>query len=182
MGECWSKQAEAQLKVLVESGDYSFDQIAKAINREFKMGISRSAAIGKTLRLGLKGPRSGMFLRKARTHLPQVPGAMPRSTPRPRTAPRPPPSPSSGPPETAAPYVPPVAIRDLTPLLMADDVILIRACRWPIGDPGEEGFGWCGRDRRPDHKNYCEAHAAAASKPPSAAKVRDLNRLAGRFA
>jgi GcrA cell cycle regulator len=35
------------------------------------------------------------------------------------------------------------------------------ACRWPIGDPDDAGFGFCGA-RRTGHSSYCEAHAGAS--------------------
>ena len=30
-------------------------------------------------------------------------------------------------------------------------------CHWPIGDPGEKGFGFCGKTRLPN-SSYCESH------------------------
>jgi GcrA cell cycle regulator len=38
-----------------------------------------------------------------------------------------------------------------------------RMCRWPIGDPGAPGFGFCGRS---SEKTYCAVHAARAYLPP----------------
>ena len=38
-------------------------------------------------------------------------------------------------------------------------------CRWPIGDPGEEGFCYCGR-RPQSGLPYCEHHAAIAYTSP----------------
>ncbi len=37
-------------------------------------------------------------------------------------------------------------------------------CRWPIGDPGEEGFAYCGA-RAPHDSPYCEHHARIAYQP-----------------
>lgn len=36
-----------------------------------------------------------------------------------------------------------------------------RMCRWPIGDPQEEGFGFCGAPNRPGLP-YCTEHAKVA--------------------
>ncbi len=35
------------------------------------------------------------------------------------------------------------------------------SCRWPIGDPKDEDFHFCGKQSLPD-KPYCEEHAAIA--------------------
>ena len=32
-----------------------------------------------------------------------------------------------------------------------------RACRWPFGEPGEEGFGFCGKHQF-NNSSYCEEH------------------------
>lgn len=37
-------------------------------------------------------------------------------------------------------------------------------CRWPIGEPSEPGFGFCG-DRTKPGKPYCEAHCEVAFLP-----------------
>lgn len=38
-----------------------------------------------------------------------------------------------------------------------------RHCRWPIGDPGTPGFGFCGCDRESVSGPYCAEHHAIAS-------------------
>jgi hypothetical protein len=43
-------------------------------------------------------------------------------------------------------------------LSLADD-----GCRWPIGDPGEADFGFCGRARCAS-SSYCEGHAATGQR------------------
>lgn len=60
-----------------------------------------------------------------------------------------PPVPSANPPPPAAPLM--LSIAGLT----------ARSCRWPIGDPLEAGFGFCGHTAR-DGKPYCPYHAALA--------------------
>jgi len=37
-------------------------------------------------------------------------------------------------------------------------------CRWPIGDPREAGFGFCGADKDPLH-SYCRHHRSLAYAP-----------------
>jgi GcrA cell cycle regulator len=50
-------------------------------------------------------------------------------------------------------------------------------CKWPIGDPRDSDFGFCGRAR--EHHAYCEAHRAVAYQavPEAKAKARGLKRL-----
>jgi GcrA cell cycle regulator len=37
-------------------------------------------------------------------------------------------------------------------------------CRWPIGDPQQPGFHFCGAHKE-DGRSYCATHAALASTP-----------------
>ena len=39
-----------------------------------------------------------------------------------------------------------------------------QTCRWPIGDPGSEGFTFCGR-RSDTGVPYCTTHARIAYQP-----------------
>ncbi len=41
-----------------------------------------------------------------------------------------------------------------------------RMCRWPVGDPNEAGFGYCGSDSISGHP-YCADHVAIAFQAPS---------------
>ncbi len=62
----------------------------------------------------------------------------------------------------------------------ADAVPLIELkpsmCRWPIGDPGEAGFGFCGRACA---GSYCASHQRRACVPTPSA--RDLTRALRRY-
>lgn len=55
-----------------------------------------------------------------------------------------------------------------------------RMCKWPYGDPREEGFTFCGRECYPG-KPYCPDHVLAAyqssSKSRTAAKAKDAKAL-----
>ena len=46
-----------------------------------------------------------------------------------------------------------------------------RMCRWPIGDPADNAFHFCGRSPK-DGSPYCEAHARKAYQPQSARRDR----------
>jgi GcrA cell cycle regulator len=111
--------------------------------------VTRNAVIGKVHRLGLAGrkttsrqpvprrtsPSRVHFLRQAPTRFVRP------------TAPLLPPPP------------PPVAALMLTLRQLRAD-----QCRWPIGDPKEARFGFCGRQKAPGVP-YCGHHAAIAYNP-----------------
>jgi len=74
----------------------------------------------------------------------------------------------------------PAPVRLLGPEPVATATILtltLDACRWPIGDPREDGFGYCGQSRG-RHVSYCDHHAWV-SKPdrPARRGAADLIRL-----
>ena len=134
----WTDDRIEQLKSLWTEG-LSASHIAKVMG-----GISRNAVIGKVHRLGLAGracPPRGERLRLAtttrqaiRTHLPQ----------------------------------PPIVEED--PVILDDGsfatVLTIndRMCRWPIGDPADNEFHFCGRKPK-GGSPYCEAHSRKAYQP-----------------
>jgi len=49
------------------------------------------------------------------------------------------------------------------------------SCRWPIGDPDQPGFGFCGCQKA-EEGPYCERHAAMAFQP--AARRRAVEKEA----
>lgn len=75
----------------------------------------------------------------------------------------------------AAPPVPtPAAVRRAEVAPTATLITLAaHGCRWPIGNPGADGFGFCGRTAT--RKSYCEDHARRAFQPmPAPLKVGNL--------
>lgn len=132
----WTDERVEQLKGLWNEG-LSASQIARALG-----GVSRNAVIGKVHRLGLAGR------------------AVPTRSERPRSQRR-----SAI--HTAAP-LPEVIEED--PITLDDGnfvtvlTISDRMCRWPIGDPAEQQFHFCGRKPR-SGSPYCEAHARKAYQP-----------------
>lgn len=58
---------------------------------------------------------------------------------------------------------PPIEERASDPVVPFDQLTL-RGCRWPIGKPGDPGFGFC-RHTRLGTLSYCAGHAARAYKP-----------------
>jgi GcrA cell cycle regulator len=53
-----------------------------------------------------------------------------------------------------------------------------RVCKWPIGDPTEPNFHFCGLPASPG-KPYCAAHVAVAFQPMSSRRDRDRQRIRG---
>lgn len=147
----WTEERVEQLKSLWTEG-LSASQIARALG-----GVTRNAVIGKVHRLGLAGR------------------ATPTRSERPRLATTPRIS-------LRVPHVPPPPVVEEDPLIMEDGhfatVLTINnaMCRWPIGDPAENEFHFCGRGPK-SGSPYCEAHARKAYQP--AQPRRDRHRMAG---
>jgi len=145
----WTDERVEQLKSLWTEG-LSASQIARVLGN-----VTRNAVIGKVHRLGLAGRAT-----PARVERPRLPSA-PRISVRNHTA------------------LPPVVEED--PILLDDGtfatVLTIndRMCRWPIGDPSENEFHFCGHKPKTGSP-YCEAHARKAYQP------QQLRREKGRMA
>jgi GcrA cell cycle regulator len=142
----WDETRVTALTILWKQG-FSASQVARQLG-----GVSRSAVIGKIHRMGLAArdvparPRASGF--RASSVVRASAGGVRRAAP-PRE-PRPTP-PSSRLPLTVAPTA--------TLLTLTDG-----ACRWPIGNPDEAGFGFCGRARS-GAGAYCAGHGASALRP-----------------
>ena len=113
-------------------------------------GVSRNAVIGKVHRLGLSGrappsrPRP-LVSAKPRVAAPRITAAVsaPKAAPAPKHLP--------ADPATLLAMRPSATIHTL-----AD-----HGCRWPIGEPEDAAFGYCGR-RRGGHGPYCLDHTHVA--------------------
>jgi GcrA cell cycle regulator len=114
------------------------------------LGVTRNAVIGKLSRLGVV--RSG-----------EAEAPVPAESVPPRLRP-----PARG--------LPPgkVRLRAAEPAPTSDLMALQpHMCRWPIGEPGEPGFGFCGR---PAQGSFCPAHRRRAYQP---GPLEPIERLAG---
>lgn len=128
----WTEERIAQLRSLWEQG-LSASQIGLRIAK------TRSAVLGKVHRLGLP-PRPPPIRPDQATKAPAAPSRPkpPRRAPR-KVARRP----------KAAP--PPAPPRQL-----GGD-----GCAWPIGEPRQPGFRFCGAERQPG-RSYCAGHVRIA--------------------
>ncbi|MCG8443546.1 MAG: GcrA cell cycle regulator [Caulobacterales bacterium] len=143
----WTDDRVERLKKLWSEG-LSASQIAKELG-----GVTRNAVIGKVHRLGLSG--------RATPSRPPRRVIKPRA---PRVARRPL-RPLVTTPVTPAPAPTPVEPQPLpngefaTVLTLSNHI-----CKWPIGDPSDPGFRFCGRKAQAG-SSYCEAHAQVAFQP-----------------
>lgn len=151
----WTDERVELLKKLWAEG-LSASQIAGELG-----GVTRNAVIGKVHRLSLSGratkPAGGM----ARPRRPKA--IRPPRQPRPVTV------------GNTALKVAPVAQPRRVAIPIEDVVVPIplratiltlndRTCKWPIGDPAEESFCFCGHEPRASSP-YCEYHARVAYQP-----------------
>ena len=139
--QTWTPHRIDELKKHFEAG-LSCSQIAGEI------GVSRNAVIGKISRLGLSRPQAVRIRRQPRSaSTPQL--STPRGQVRILRALHA---------AMAAPAaVEPVSERPRCSLLDLGT----QSCRWPIGRPGAEGFGFCG-DAPVEGLPYCAGHARLA--------------------
>lgn len=179
----WTDERVEKLKELWGEG-MSASQIAKALG-----GVTRNAVIGKVHRLGLSNRGTGPEEPK--------PAAKPAKPARPaKVAEAKDAAPATEEPKPQPVVRTPPAIRDATqpraPGLptpeeqaaratlaeiekMARRLDLLslteRTCKWPIGDPTEDNFHFCGLPSVAG-KPYCEHHVAVAFQPMSARRDR----------
>lgn len=147
----WTDERIEKLKQLWADG-LSASQIARTLGE-----VTRNAVIGKVHRLGLAG--------RATTHRAERPrAAVPARIAPPRVAPI---------------KAEPVAEEPLEP--MPENAVSVldlsnAVCKWPIGDPADSAFRFCGRKSKPGSP-YCEAHARMAYQPAQTRRDRDRDIL-----
>ena len=168
----WTDDRVETLKKLWADG-LSASQIAKQLG-----GVTRNAVIGKVHRLGLSGRATPSRPPQRRVaSKPATPRAKP-STPaqvkaKAPAAPSTQSKPTTAPvPVQSAPKPAPVEAEPLpngeyaTVLTLKDSM-----CKWPIGDPADPKFAFCGR--KSTSGPYCSEHAKVAFQP---AKKREKKK------
>lgn len=144
----WTDEAVEELKRMWDRG-MTTGQIAKALN------VTKNSIIGKVHRLCLTARPSP--IKKVPTK------SEPKTTSRAEKAPKAPKEeakPVNIPAPQAAPVVEkPVVVEEETniPLVKLDN----HTCRWPLGDPRDDSFCFCGK-RVKTGQTYCDEHAAIA--------------------
>jgi GcrA cell cycle regulator len=165
----WTDERVERLKKLWAEG-LSASQIAAQLG-----GVSRNAVIGKVHRLNLPGrAKAGGTPSAARPKRPAAaparPAAFPARVATPRAVVRPA---GTNPVEAEVDFDAPVQL----PVPSSGNSVVVpmsrrleltelteRTCKWPIGDPLNDDFHFCGNES-PDHSPYCNYHQRLAYQP-----------------
>jgi GcrA cell cycle regulator len=157
----WNDERVDALKKLWADG-LSASQIAGRLG-----GVTRNAVIGKVHRLGLAGRATTSRMKSHRPRVRTI-QAVKRGLMRSRPA-----GIANSPLKSlyladVEPYVPP-AEELVIPLNERRYIQTLTesCCRWPIGDPQQPDFHFCGKKKIPGLP-YCEVHARRAFQPPQA--------------
>ncbi|MEO1988423.1 MAG: GcrA family cell cycle regulator [Martelella sp.] len=177
----WTDERVEKLKQLWSEG-LSASQIATQLG-----GVSRNAVIGKVHRLSLPGraksggapPQAAPRATARNTAPPRAPNFASRVAGRRPTAP--PQSTPSAPRTAGATALKQEVEADISPVARPrsnpDNVVPIMkkvalteltemTCKWPVGDPTQDDFYFCGCDAK-DNSPYCSYHAKLAYQPVS---------------
>jgi GcrA cell cycle regulator len=165
----WTDERVELLKKFWADG-LSASQIATQLGE-----VTRNAVIGKVHRLGLAGRAT-----TSRTRSPRPRTNIALFPPRPQaqyrtfgnTALKAQPQPQE---RKVAAVIPMRALPELEPApegLVTLVELKESMCHWPVGDPMEEGFHFCGR-RKSFGIPYCEHHAAIAYNPAARRRRAD---------
>ena len=146
-GPGWTDARTERLKALWANGRPA-SEIAALLGE-----VTRNAVIGKVHRLGLAGRKTTSRKSAPRRTSPR------RDRPG-RVEPRLPPARFA---QSAAPLLPPPP-PPAAALMLPLRQLRSEQCSWPIGDPLEAGFGFCGCRKAPGAP-YCAPHAAIAYTP-----------------
>lgn len=159
----WTDERVESLKKLWQDG-LSASQIAKQLG-----GVTRNSVIGKVHRLGLSGRAQ-----------PSRPARPVFKAPRPQRAVAQPAAPRriAEPTPMALEALPPTPARYMDEASGVATIFTLgtHMCKWPIGDPAEDGFTFCGR--RQSDGPYCIEHARVAYQPKQTKKRSSVNELA----
>lgn len=131
--------------------------------------VSRCAVLGKVYRLGLQQRVTTLRINSAQPHgrrAVRTPSAAghPWSRPRRRSFPARPKFRLVTNRTAPAAHFQAVEAEDAGARMLPLLELEASMCRWPIGDPKREGFGFCGRTRAPGI-SYCPRHARVAFRP-----------------
>lgn len=159
----WTDERVELLQKLWGQG-YSASQIANQLQ-----GVTRNAVIGKIHRLSKRA--SAPKATRIRT------GGFGMTVARRRPAPEARRIPGAPPEWVLTPHY--RAMDEEAPGLATCTTLAAHMCRWPIGDPNENGFTFCGQPSEGE-RPYCEGHARMAYKRGSGGQA-DVNRLLARY-
>jgi GcrA cell cycle regulator len=164
--QTWTDERVEHLKKLWADG-LSASQIAGELG-----GITRNAVIGKVHRLGLSGRAKAPSSSVPRQRKPRAPTMFRAARPMMRG-------------NTALAHMPaydydpepePELIENIIPIGQRCTLLELNEekCHWPIGDPGQPDFFFCGG--KTAGSPYCGYHARVAYQPPAARRDRRASR------
>lgn len=133
----WTDEQVEELKRLWDQG-LTTGEIGKAL------GVSKNSVVGKAHRLELNGRPSPI---KRNSEEIEAVAEVPEKTVEKKKA-------------AKTPSAKKTAEKEKKKLFTVND-LTSTSCRWPIGDPKDEDFHFCGEKALPD-KPYCAKHAAIA--------------------
>jgi len=151
----WTTERIEILRTMIAAG-HSSRQVAEAL------GLTRNAVIGKARRMNfqLAGSKYGPGHKYVDRPRKQNTGMFKNKTPWPKSTPQP-----------REPMVD--RVKPPRPDVLISLMDLTRTtCRWPFGNPDEEGFGYCGQPTN-GVRVYCDAHHVWSHEP------RKMRSLAG---
>jgi len=157
----WTRERIAHL-IRLQGDGLSAASISHALGNDDKTGqpiFSRNAVLGKLFRLGLSNLDAPKTPRKKPVRKPVPAGVKTKGA-----------SPQNASDKSLA-IVPVIPAKRAANGKLLNVLSLTKVnCRWPIGNPGEEGFGFCGHHCAAD-KSYCDEHSAIAYKAVSKYKT-----------
>ena len=186
----WTEERVEKLKEYWAEG-MSASQIAKQLG-----GVTRNAVIGKVHRLGLSNraaesdppqpaePAQPAEAEEAQAEEAQAEPALaePEAPTDPAPEAQPPRVPDADTPRAPGRPTPEeeaarVTLAEIEKMARKLDLLELteQTCKWPIGDPAEDGFHFCGLPAL-DGKPYCEHHVAVAFQPMSTRRDRSRSR------
>jgi len=155
-GGAWDDAKVERLQYLIANTALSAEKIGK------QLGVNRSQVIGKANRMGLTLP--GADLRKAKKCASVPPKAKRSSLLAPRIPAR-----VSRVPDFVFEPIPGPTVEDVARKSLA--ALGDNECKFPVGDPGTPGFGFCASERVPGLP-YCAGHSARCFVQPNIMKSR----------
>lgn len=171
----WTDERVATLTKLWSQGK-SASEIADVLG-----GVTRNAVIGKAHRLGLSGRPSPIKKKKITKAAPKkkVTDKTDKAAPKKKEI-KPAKVAGQAKKEIKLPIAPPTFIEE-KPVHDGELIGILdlteRVCRWPIGDPKEGKFGFCGAECDPAHP-YCLPHMAMAFQASAKKEAKKMIKKA----
>lgn len=147
----WTSEMVKELEKMWQNG-LTTNEIAK------QLGVSKNSVVGKVHRLSLIARPSPIKKKEEEAELPLV-----QPAPKPCKKTKDESSKNEVCAEQAAPVLPEAPITTKGCIKLSE--LNSHTCRWPIGDPKDDHFCFCGKKVRAG-QTYCDEHAAIAYVKP----------------